>query len=78
MYITPDSSAAHTHPTLFPLARDHIATWTNPPDLTLDPMEGSGTTLRAARDAGRKSIGIEIHEPYYQLIRQRVLQQELI
>ena len=44
----------------------------------LDPMAGSGTTLRAARDAGRKSIGIEIHEPYYQLIRQRVLQQELI
>ena len=53
-------------------------TWTNPGDLVLDPMAGSGTTLRAARDAGRKSIGIEIHEPYYWLMRQRVQQQELL
>ena len=40
---------------------------TNPGDLVLDPMAGSGTTLRAARDAGRESIGIEVHEPYYRV-----------
>ena len=66
-YIAANYSAAHDHPALFPLAlaRDHITSWTNPGDLALDPMAGSGTTLRAARDAGRHSIGIETHELYY-------------
>ena len=38
------------HPAIFPqrLARDHILSWTNPGDLVIDPMVGSGTTLRAA------------------------------
>ena len=75
-----DRSATHNDPAILPLvlAGGHIATCTNPGNLVLDPMAGSGTTLRAARDAGRRSIGIETHEPYYQLARQRVLQPELM
>ena len=65
------------HPAVFPdaLARDHIRTWTNPGDLVIDPMAGSGTTLRAAKDLGRSSIGIEIHENYIDIIERRMAQE---
>lgn len=67
------------HPAPFPsaLARDHIRTWTEPGDMVLDPMAGSGTTLRAAKDWNRKSVGIEIHAPYCAIIRKRVAQHTL-
>ena len=69
----------YQHPAVFPyaLARDHILSWSNPGDMVLDPMAGSGTTLRAAVDYGRRAIGIEIHEPYLALIRQKMAQQVL-
>ena len=64
------------HPARFPLqlARDHILSRTNPGDLVIDPMAGSGTTLRAAADLGRRAIRIEINPEYGQLIRRRLAQ----
>lgn len=75
----PDYPAAHDHPAIFPLAlaADHIRTWTNPGDLVIDPMAGSGTVLKAARQQGRQSIGVEIHDEYLPLIRDRMAQQTL-
>ena len=75
-----DRSATHNDPAILPLvlASGHIANWTIPGDLVLDSIAGSVRRLRAARDAGRRSIGIKIHEPYYQLAHQRVLQPELM
>jgi DNA modification methylase len=60
------------HPAPMPkwLARDLIRSWSNPGDTVLDPMAGSFTTCVSALELGRKTIGIEIHEPYVQLGRE--------
>jgi len=73
--ITQDSG--NPHPAPFPLGVPATAIETTDPTLVLDPFCGSGTTLRAAKDAGVKSIGIEMSERYCEIIAQRCSQEVL-
>ena len=65
---------ANKHPATFPeqLAHDHIVSWSNPGDLVLDPMCGSGTTCKMAMATGRNYIGIDISKEYCEIARKRV------
>jgi DNA modification methylase len=64
------------HPTEKPLP---LFSWcisqVNDVETILDPFMGSGTTLRAAKDLGRKAIGIEIEEKYCEIAAKRMAQE---
>jgi len=74
-----DTQKNAEHPAPFPeaLARDHIISWSNEGDTVLDPMAGSGTTLKVADRLGRHAIGIEISEEYCELTRERMDDRQL-
>jgi len=62
------------HPAGFPeqLAHDHIISWSNEGDTVFDPFLGSGTTGKTAKQLGRKFIGIEKVEKYYEIAKARI------
>ncbi len=71
-----DDNLAGDHPCPKPLA---FARWlvekvSMPGELVLDPFMGSGTTLRAAKDCGRRAVGIEIEERYCEIAAKRMSQ----
>jgi len=67
---------AFEHPAIFPeqLALDQISTWTNEGDLVYDCFMGSGTTAKAAISLGRRWVGSEISEQYFQIAEKRLEQ----
>ncbi|MCD1266931.1 hypothetical protein B5M44_21885 [Shinella sumterensis] len=62
------------HPTEKPvyLMAEYIRNSSQPGDFVLDPFMGSGSTAIAALNLGRKFIGIEIHEPFFDMAVARV------
>lgn len=73
---TTKDKVAFDHPAIFPeaLARDHILSWSNPGDLVLDPMAGSGTVGKMALELGRRCVMIDVSEEYCKIMVERLRQ----
>jgi site-specific DNA-methyltransferase (adenine-specific) len=74
--IRPDMGS-NEHPAPFPIQLPQKAIGATDARVVLDPFAGSGTTLRAAKDAGRTCIGIEIDERYCEIAAKRLAQDVL-
>ncbi len=62
------------HPTPKPLGLMEQLIVRCPPGVIADPFAGSGSTLIAARNLGRRAIGVECHEPYAEIAARRLAQ----
>lgn len=65
------------HPAPFPLGLPVRAIETTRAGLILDPYMGSGTTLRAAKDCGRRAIGIDLSAAYCDMAIARLAQETM-
>jgi DNA modification methylase len=70
----PPETKVREHPAPFPVGLPARIIEATQPDLVIDPFVGSGTTLRAAADAGVRAIGIELSERYCEIAVQRLAQ----
>lgn len=63
------------HPTQkpVPLLERLIGIFTDKGDVVIDPCAGSGTTLLAAANMGRKAYGFEVNKGFYSDARNKVL-----
>lgn len=64
---TKDTKTEKIHPTQKPIdvLERLIEIFTDPGEVVIDPVAGSGTTLIAAYNKGRKSFGFEIKKNFY-------------
>lgn len=63
------------HPTQKPISllKQLIGIFTDPGDEVIDPVAGSGSTLRAAAELGRNSYGFEIVKSFYEDAKTKML-----
>lgn len=69
-----EGGGAQPHPTTKPirLMQELVKLFTNRNDIILDPFMGSGSTGSACAKMGRKFIGIEIDETYFNIAVKRI------
>lgn len=70
-----DNSYPKIHPTQkpIPLLKRLIEIFTDYGDVVVDPVAGSGTTLRAAMEMNRNAYGFEIKKDFYKLAKEKML-----
>ena len=70
-----DDKDSYAHPTIKPLTIIETLVGNSTKskdDIVFDPFLGSGTTAVAAKRLGRKYLGFEISEEYYQVAKDRL------
>lgn len=69
-----DTTTPKIHPTQksVPLLRELISIFTDQGDVVIDPCAGSGTTLLAAKQLGRKAYGFEIKREYVRAFQEKI------
>ena len=74
-----EANAGKIHPTQKPVALMEylIKTYTNPQETVLDFTMGSGSTGVAAVNTGRRFIGIEMDDKYFEIAEQRINENNL-
>lgn len=74
LHFAKPSTAERVHPTQKPvdLLEYLVMTYTNEGDVVLDNCMGSGTTGIACVNTGRKFVGIEKDEKYFEIAQQRI------
>lgn len=68
---------AHTCPKPLNMMKWVVQRFVEQDRMVVDPFAGSGTTLLAAKETGRKAIGIELDEKYCEIAATR-LEQEVL
>ena len=73
---THNIDASGIHPTAKPLSlySELIQLFSDPNDVVFDPFAGSGASLRAAADLGRRAIGVELSPQYVEVAARRCQQ----
>ncbi|WP_295363703.1 site-specific DNA-methyltransferase [uncultured Pseudoramibacter sp.] len=66
------------HPTQKPikLLKNLIKLFTDPGDVVIDPVAGSGATLRACQEVGRDAYGFECSKHFYRLAKAKMILSE--
>lgn len=76
----PDSKSIYpkVHPTQKPvnLLKTLIRIFTDPGDTVIDPVAGSGSTLRAAKELNRNSYGFEVEKEFYKKATTEMLRED--
>ena len=72
---TRELGAPKVHPTQkpIPLLERLIEIFTDKGDVVIDPCAGSGSTLRAAANLGRKAYGFEVNKEFFSAANEKVL-----
>ena len=70
-----DNSYPKIHPTQkpIPVLKRLIEIFTDEGDVVIDPVAGSGSTLRAAAEMGRHAFGFEVYKEFYEKAQKDML-----